>query len=242
MPPNPDLAAYLLGRLGPAERARFEQELAADPVTRASAAELAGTVSLLGVAAEPFEVPAGLEARTFRALERAIAEDQADAAPPAPAPRSPRARVPFVRRFALAGAVAMALGAGVLVGSELTRDEGPAGEPELEAALTAPGKRATAVVRETGIGRVIAFRTDDLPILPKGDYYALWFVGPEDSPSKPDRISAGTFHPARDGSSDVEFSAAVDPAKYPVLAVTREKGDGNPAPTFPDVLRSEPAD
>jgi len=36
----------------------------------------------------------------------------------------------------------------------------------------------------------------------------------------------------------VRFAAAVDPAKYPVLAVTVEKGDGDPAPTLPDVLRS----
>jgi len=40
------------------------------------------------------------------------------------------------------------------------------------------------------------------------------------------------------GGSRVRFAAAVDPAKYPVLAVTVEKGDGDPAPTLPDVLRS----
>ena len=41
--------------------------------------------------------------------------------------------------------------------------------------------------------------------------------------------------------SRVRFTAAVDPAKYPVLAVTVEKGDGDPAPTLPDVLRSRAA-
>jgi len=72
----------------------------------------------------------------------------------------------------------------------------------------------------------------------KGDYYALWFVGPGDSAQSPNRISAVTFHPDPDGGSRVRFAAAVDPAKYPVLAVTVEKGDGDPAPTLPDVLRS----
>ncbi len=48
---------------------------------------------------------------------------------------------------------------------------------------------------ETGIGRVIEFRSDDLAILPKGEYYELWFVGPGDSRRKSNRISAGTFHP-----------------------------------------------
>ncbi|CAN5536298.1 hypothetical protein BH20ACT19_BH20ACT19_03680 [soil metagenome] len=101
-------------------------------------------------------------------------------------------------------------------------------------------QEAHAVVRETGIGRGVSFDSSDLPILPKGDYYALWFVGPEDSPASPDRVSAGTFHPDPEGESQVRYAAAVDPAKYPVLAVTAEQGDGDPVPTLPDVLRSKP--
>jgi anti-sigma factor RsiW len=66
-PPDPDLGAYLLGKLEPGERARFEQRLADDPDLRSAAEELEGTVELLGHAAPAFEVPAGLEARTFRA-------------------------------------------------------------------------------------------------------------------------------------------------------------------------------
>ena len=34
------------------------------------------------------------------------------------------------------------------------------------------------------------------------------------------------------------FFAAANPRKLPVLAVTREPRDGNPAPTLSDVLRS----
>jgi len=94
------------------------------------------------------------------------------------------------------------------------------------------------MVRETGIGRIVSFDSRDLPILPKGDYYALWFVGPGDSSRSPNRISAGTFHPDPNGRSEVTFAAAADPKKYPVLAVTTEAGDGDPSPTFPDVLRS----
>ena len=100
--------------------------------------------------------------------------------------------------------------------------------------------QASAEVRKTGIGRVIRFRSDDLPILPKGEYYELWFVGPGDSRSRPNRISAGTFHPDEQGVSSVRFAAAVDPAQYPVLSVTAEPGDGNPARTGPEVLRSAP--
>jgi hypothetical protein len=52
------------------------------------------------------------------------------------------------------------------------------------------------------------------------------------------RISAGTFHPDEQGRSDVELTAAADPALYPVLSVTPEPADGNPKRTGPEVLRS----
>jgi len=87
---------------------------------------------------------------------------------------------------------------------------------------------------------VIEFRTNELPILPKGEFYELWFVGPGDTLADPNRISAGTFHPDEAGRSQVTFAAAVDPAKYPVLSVTAEPGDGDPRRTGPEVLRSEP--
>jgi hypothetical protein len=89
-----------------------------------------------------------------------------------------------------------------------------------------------------GAGVEIEFRTDELPVLPKGEYYELWFVSPGDRPGAPNRISAGTFHPDEEGRSNVRFTAAVDPAEYPRLAVTAEPGDGDPAPTSPDVMRS----
>ena len=45
-----------------------------------------------------------------------------------------------------------------------------------------------------------------------------------------DRISAGTFHPDPEGVSDVRLTAAVDPAKYPILIVTAESRRRRPAP------------
>lgn len=106
--------------------------------------------------------------------------------------------------------------------------------------LQAPEGPATASVevRRTGIGRVVTFSSDTLPIRPKGDYYELWFVGPGDRPGRPNRISAGTFHPDEDGRSFVRFAAAVDPKLYPTLVVTAEPGDGDPRPTGPEVLRA----
>ncbi len=177
----------------------------------------------------PVVPPQALEARVLEAIAR-------EAAPEAPAGRRWSLRWP---RLVPAMAAAAALVAVVVVVATSLRG-GQAGMLELQAVLHAPtGQAAAAVeVRKTGIGRVITFDSDSLPILPKGDYYELWFVGPGDRPGKPNRISAGTFHPDEDGRSDVHFAAAVDPALYPVLSVTAEPGDGDPRATGPEVLRS----
>ncbi len=179
--------------------------------------------------------PPSLEARILEA----IAGES-----PAPAP-APGVRTTLVRRKlrlprlvpALAGAAALVLAAVV---ASTSLDGGPAGVLEIDAVLEAPSGPAAASVevRRTGIGRIVAFESDSLPILPKGDYYELWFVAPGDTPERPDRISAGTFHPDEDGRSVVRFAAAVDPSLYPGLSVTAEPGDGDPRPTGPEVLRS----
>jgi anti-sigma-K factor RskA len=177
-------------------------------------------VELLARAVPAYGVPAGLERRTLAAVERA-------AAPRRRRPR-PRRRLRLVLAFAAAAALAVGV-------TQLDRPN----EPELDAVLTSPrGAVASARVTKTGIGRVVSFRTDDLPVLPKGEYYELWFVGPGDTLARPNRISAGTFHPDERGRSRVELAAAVDPARFPVLSVTAEPADGDPRRTGPEVLRS----
>ena len=240
MTPHTDVAAYLLGRLEPGERATFEQHLASCPECRLSQHELSPVVELLTRAAPPVEVPQGLEARTLLAVERAARQEE-----PARKPDPVRRRSLLSRRlvFGFAPAVALAaLALAFVLGRQAAGDETP-GPAELEAVLVRPGGVAVAAsarVVKTGIGRIISFRSDELPILPTGEYYELWFVGPGDTPRRPNRISAGTFHPDEQGRSQVTFAAAVDPTKYPVLSVTAEPGDGNPQPTGPDVLRSRP--
>jgi anti-sigma-K factor RskA len=227
--PHDDLAAYLLEALTPEERERFERHLDSCAACRAELVELRGPALLVARAAPPYALPRGLEAKTFAAIEREAA------GPPRPVllPPPRRRYRPVLAVAAVAAVAALAFVAG-------TRLDRPDGSVELRTALVAPdGDRAANVeVRKTGIGRVIRFESDELPILPKGEYYELWFVGPGDTPITPNRISAGTFHPDEDGRSHVRFAAAVDPAKFPVLSVTAEPGEGNPAPTGPEVLRS----
>lgn len=114
------------------------------------------------------------------------------------------------------------------------------GTAEFHLALSSPDGEVTATATgiRTGIGRTVRLRTDDLPILPTGDLYELWFVGPGDTARNPNRISAGTFHPDARGRSDVDLTAAVDPALYPTISITAEPGDGDPLPNGPEVLRA----
>jgi anti-sigma-K factor RskA len=223
-----DLGGYVLQALEPGERDAFERHLEDCESCRAELVELADLPGLLRQAAPAWELPAGLEARTVLAVTRAAGGGR-------DAPQTPRPR--YGRRLALLPVAAAVLALAVLAGSRL--DGGQPGELELQATLSAPagGLEASARVTKTGIGRVIVLRTDQLPILPRGELYELWFVGPGDSSARPNRISAGTFHPDEDGRTHVQLAAAVDPAQYPVLSVTKEPGDGDPRPGV-EVLRS----
>jgi Anti-sigma-K factor rskA len=196
----------------------------------------------------------GFDGDLLELLEAAL-----DEAPPEPPPERVaallgRARAagttspPSARgreRWLLAtAAVAIALLAGVVVGGTvLDRASGPtsAGVVEYDGTLVGPAGEASAArltVVRTGIGRVIELDTDELPILPTGGYYEVWFIAPDENEGAASRISAGTFHPDQDRRSAVRFAAAVDPAKFPTVEITAEPGDGNPAATGPVVLRA----
>ena len=97
-------------------------------------------------------------------------------------------------------------------------------------------------VRMTGIGRLISFRSDEL--LDPSDRRVLRAVvrRPRRLAETPNRISAGTFHPNERGRPGSMPTAAADPAKYPILSVTAEPGDGNSGPTGPEVLRLDSGD
>jgi len=162
--------------------------------------------------------------------------------------RAGRRRGRTGRIAAIAVGVAAVAGAFVLGGGLFRDADDPSpddllagGTIEFETTLQAPDgdAKAQATGILTGIGRTVQLRTDDLAILPKGEFYELWFVGPDDSPRTPNRISAGTFHPDDDGRSFVDLTAAVDPALYPELSVTAEPGDGDPRATGTEVLRAD---
>ena len=231
--PHVDLASYVLGGLEPDEHAAFEQHLTGCVQCREELGDFAQVAGLLTAAGDPYDVPTDLREKTRAAVARATEGN--------PQRRFWR-RFTVVRggTFALAGAAVAMLA--FFVGQRYeARDRGPL---EVSATLSAPTDgsiQGRVRVVKTGIGRVIEFRTDELPILPKGEFYELWFVGAGDTLEQPNRISAGTFHPDEKGRSHVTFAAAVDPAKFPILSVTAEPGDGDPRRTGAEVLRSEPS-
>jgi len=192
--------------------------------------ELDRTIALLRDAAPPFDAPPDLASRVHQAV---IALDA-----PEPEPvREKAGRLAISKprlswpRFALAGGLAVALVAAVLAVTQIAGEPDGVLEVSGELASADGATLASVEVREIGIGRIVDLESDALPILPKGEYYEVWFVGPGDSEADPNRISAGTFHPDADGISDLELKAAVDPALFPVIEITSEPGDGDPAPS-----------
>jgi anti-sigma-K factor RskA len=249
-----DLGAYVLGRLEPHERSAFEAHLRWCPRCRAETGDLLEAGDLLRETA-PVAPPPELRDRIMATIRAG--------APPVPAPVAalPRKRVPRAAVLAVAAcallALAVALGA-VVGGRETTRTvartqtvtrtvRAPNRQPgvlERKTTLATVGggvAQATARITRVGPGRIVELRSSTLPKLPASEYYELWFVGAGDTSATPNRVSAGTFHPDSRGRVVARFFAAANPRKLPVLAVTREPRDGNPAPTLPDVLRSTSA-
>lgn len=140
-------------------------------------------------------------------------------------------------------AIAASLGAGFTIGAQVQfqpTEGGSTGVVEFDQSIAASNRVSVTVEgRLTGIGRIVNLSSTDLPILVKGEFYEVWFVGPGDTPVSRNRISAGTFHPDQNGKTNVTLTAAVDPRLYPILVITAEPGDGNPNPSAREVLRGQ---
>jgi len=134
-------------------------------------------------------------------------------------PTSPRHRA-----LAAVAASVLLLGTGAALGAAVDR---PPGTVEFEVDLVADGGGEAAVEgRLVEFGRVVRLSSDDLPVLPTGQFYEVWFVAGPEQVGGPPRISAGTFHPDDAGHTDVSLFAAVDPRLYPTVEVTAEPGRG----------------
>ena len=224
------LAAYLeQGRPG-----WWEPEPDAPDVASADAAR-----RLRALLAEPdswAEPPAGLldELLTSIDSERSgSAKATRPVAVPGPAAGRGGRRRTHIRRTVRAGAAALLAAAAVVIALVVTR--GPATtDVVLAGTRLAPAASATAKMHATPSGLAIELDVSGLPPSPRGYYYQAWMKGPRGL------VTIGTFHMRGGPAGTIELWSAVTLAGYPVITVTREPEDGNPASSGQVVLTSHP--
>src|SRR5262245_27413937 len=219
--PHPDLAGYALGVLDDTELAAFDAHLATCARCQAELAELEGLSALLDTAVPELDIPESLGERTLGAVREAAAVDRR------------RTRRRWLTAVAAAGVLVVG---GVAVGVVATR---PAAAREI--ALNAveggpPQAHGTAQLHSTDAGIQVDLDLTDLPPNPPGTFYECWFVAPDDTLEKPDRVSAGTFVVASGSTTRLRMFTAANLTQFPRMGITLEPDDGNPQRTGNKVL------
>jgi anti-sigma-K factor RskA len=248
--PHVEVAAYLLGKLEADEAAAFEAHLAGCADCRRQLEELRSLPELLATATPAISLPDALRDRTLAAVRRSAA--QAEPAPAAPAAEAPAPAAPapvlprrpwWRRRWLVVAVAAAALVAALAVPGALLLFGGDGGEVTRLALVAAEGGsgRGQVTVTRTAAGRTFDVRIQGLPPPPPGSLYELWAVHPNDTLERPQRVSLGTFTTGADGSAHLTAFTAAPADRFPVVGVTQEPVDGNPARTGPRILVPGPS-
>jgi len=208
--------------LDDAELAAFDAHLATCERCRAELSEFEGLSALLDSAIPELDIPESLGERTIGAVREAAAVERR------------RTR----RRWlsAVAAAVVLVV-AGVTVGVVVTRPAPSAREIALNAVEGGPPRaHGSAQLHSTDAGTEVDLDLSDLPPNPPGTFYECWFVAPDDTLDKPDRVSAGTFVVVNGGTTQVRMFTAANLSRFPRMGITLEPDDGNPQRTGNKVL------
>jgi anti-sigma-K factor RskA len=229
--PHVEVAAYLLGKLEPEEAERFEAHLDGCADCRRHLEELGGLPALLAQAAPATPVPEGLRAQTLTAVRERAAEAGVAEAP------VPLRRAWWRRRWVLV-AVAAALVVALAVPGALLVFGGGGGDVTRLTLVAAEGGqgRGQVTITRTPAGRSFDVRIQDLAPPAAGSLYELWAVNPQDTLERPQRVSLGTFTVGPGGSAHLTAFTAAPAGQFPVVGVTLEPVDGDPARTGPRVL------
>jgi anti-sigma-K factor RskA len=244
--PHVEVAAYLLDKLEADEVEAFEAHLTGCADCRRQLEELRGVPELLATAPPPVPLPAPLRDRTLAAVRQAAARAEpvpaAEAPAPAPSVAAPARRPWWRRRWLVVAVAAAALVAALAVpGALLLGGDGGEVTRLTLVAAEGGGGRGQVTVTETAAGRSFDVRIQGLRPPPPGSLYELWAVHPQDTPERPQRVSLGTFTTGADGSARLEAFTAAPADRFPVVGVTLEPVDGNPARTGPRVLVPGPS-
>ncbi len=199
------------------------------------------------------------ELRDVAARLRALGPEEWEPAPPPPlrAPagaqhepvgrrtrrrtrRRGRFAAPLVLRPAIAAATALVLVAvgaagGVLIAG--SHGDGPtvAGrEVALAAVGDGPrGAHADARLRSTTMQLTVT----GLPRVGAGGFYEVWMMRDAGH-----LVALGSFRVGADGRARIDLPVTASPRRFPVLDISREPADGDPAHSGHSVLRSRPID
>jgi anti-sigma-K factor RskA len=191
------------------------------------------------------DIPA--ELRDVAAQLRALGPEEWQPAAPPPL-RAPvaeqhgrvegrRLRAPFGLRPALAAAAALAFVALAAAGVALIAGDGgtAAGRDVALAAVGdgPPRAHADARLRATSMRLIVS----GLPRVGAGGFYEVWMMRDAGH-----LVALGSFRVGADGRARVDLPVTASPRRFPVLDISREPADGNPAHSGHSVLRSRPID
>ncbi len=191
------------------------------------------------------------ELRDLAARLRTLSPDEWD--PPAPpplwAPREPRSRTGHARRgrgrralvlrpaVAAAAAVALlAVGAGVgswLAGGGSGADGAAAGR-DVSLAPVGDGPRTAYADARLGAG-TMRLTVSGLPRVPAGGFYEVWMLRDAHH-----LVALGSFRVGAGARVRVDLPVIASARAFPVLDISREPDDGDPAHSGASVLRSRP--
>lgn len=218
-----EISAYVLGDLEPAAAERLRAREAADPGFAAEVAAVRALVAQLGDLGpeewDPVEPPP---------LRYA----------PQPAPRRRSWWRPVTLRPALAvTAAVLLLGVGVAIGALVAGGGGGGGGGGGRVVALAPVGQAPRSADGTADLRDGTMRLSarGLPGNARGDFYEVWMMR-----SPTDLVSVGSFTVGTDGRATVDMPVTASTARYPIIDVSLEPGDGNPGHSGMSVLRSRP--
>lgn len=222
-----DIVDYLLGELGPGDRARVERRMGEDEAFRAEVERMRPVV-------------AELEALPAEAWEAADVPPLLPLPPLpfAPEPSRPRPRRAWLRpSVAIAACVAL-VAVGVAIGALAFGGGGGGDGPAIELARlgeAAPSAHGVAHVVSSGDGALRLDVSGMRPSEPR-QLYTVWLLdGPERA------VALGSFRVPGSGATEVTVPLPVRLADFRFIDVSIEPEDGDPAHSGRSVLRAATA-
>jgi hypothetical protein len=232
----PDVAA---GTCPPDEHLALEAHLAHCSACRAELESLREAVSYLSGVPAPLDPPSSLRARVL-AIPHTLPEEERTEPDPAPALLVRRDRR---RRFglgALAATAALAAAVAALVTGLAFRQSQTSGFSSAQDLALRPTARAGSAAtgsfligHPNGPNVPVELRVNHLTQPSHGGYYEVWLGRKSGA-----RLSLGKVVVSRSGSATVQLNMPSNATReYEWVWVTRERDDGNPAPSHDTVLK-----